>query len=519
MKHLSLLLTTLLCATMATAQGPDRAKAFTRLAPAQADAHGIISERPDGTSRYYTRTGGSTYAPLYFQKVTQDGIMSEVVFSADGTKAYFKNIISHAATDTWVEGNVDGNTISVPLGQMVYWWDSDNYGMRLARVDVKGSIENYTVTSTGSVTFEIGDNGVLSLLGTSGEPDVNIFNGLGLVYTNEYEGKWSYYLDYATVMTPKEVEAVVPPADLEVETYSLLSESDGHIVNVGFDGADVYIQGISRNNVPEAWMKGTITGNKIVFPLQFAGAIQSYLLYFCGTDARIETDEDGYQTWKYYWSDGSITFDFDQRTRSFSSTQTLWVNNSDTGLGRGEAFRSPLFRPYKEVAATPATPSVVAFIDTYFERAGFNIVMFNVPLSDVDGNFIDPDLLSYQIYVDDDEPYPLYADEYPTLNEDMEEIPFRFNDGNRYILEGAYAIYLFQSGFDRIGVQSIYRGGGEERRSDISYYSLTAVNGLPADVPATAMRFDLSGRRVSARHKGVTISRMSDGSIRKHILH
>ena len=81
------------------------------------DAHGIIREQPAGIHRLYMRSGGATYAPIYFQNVTQDGIATEMVFSEDGTKAYFKNIISHAATGSWVEGTVSGNTISIALGQ------------------------------------------------------------------------------------------------------------------------------------------------------------------------------------------------------------------------------------------------------------------------------------------------------------------------------------------------------------------------------------------------------------------
>ena len=107
------------------------------------DSHGIIREQPAGIHRLYMRSGGATYAPIYFQTVTQDGIATEMVFSEDGTKAYFKNIISHAATDTWVEGDVSDGKITVPLGQLVYWFDG-GYGMQLALVEVKGNINTYT---------------------------------------------------------------------------------------------------------------------------------------------------------------------------------------------------------------------------------------------------------------------------------------------------------------------------------------------------------------------------------------
>ena len=204
-------------------------------APMKANAHGIITEQPEGELRHYNRSGGATYAPIYFIAEQQDGISAEVVFSPDGTKAYFKNIISHAATGSWVEGTVSDDTITIPLGQTVYWFDSGNYGMQLARVKVSGSITNYSTSTQGTITFTI-DGDDLILNGTSGDPDNNNFDGIGLVYTTPYAGEWSYYLDYGTVLKYKDVSVVTPPDNLQPVTYSMEYENSGHLVGVGFDG-------------------------------------------------------------------------------------------------------------------------------------------------------------------------------------------------------------------------------------------------------------------------------------------
>ena len=278
---------------------PFVASAFAQqpaFAPMKADSHGIITEQPEGELRHYVRSGGATYAPIYFIAEQQDGISAEVVFSPDGTKAYFKNIISHAATGTWVEGTVSGNTITIPLGQNVYWFDSGNYGMQLARVKVNGTITDYTVSTRGNVTFTINGNDLI-LNDTSGNPDSNIFNGLGLVYTTPYAGEWSYYLDYGTVLTFKDVSAVTPPENLNPVTYSMEYENSGHLVNVGFDNDDVYIQGVSQNYIPNAWMKGKLEGDRLVFPLQYGGSISTYLLYFCGADEEYKLTDTGYFDW------------------------------------------------------------------------------------------------------------------------------------------------------------------------------------------------------------------------------
>ena len=497
----------------------------TNAAEVTRDAHGIIQEQPAGIHRLYIRSGGATYAPIYFQSVTQDGIATEMVFSEDGTKAYFKNIISHAETGTWVEGDVADGKITVPLGQLVYWFDGGNYGMQLALIEVKGNITTYTSRKTGSVTFTMQGND-LYLEGTSATPDETKYVGLGLTYTGSYDGEWSYYLDYETVLTYKDVAMVDVPAGLDLKRYSMEYENSGHLVNVGFQGNDVYVQGISENNVPNAWWKGTIADDgKLVFPLQFAQVYSTYLLYFCGADFQGETTDAGGTTWNYEWTDGSATFSIDREAGSFSSAQAVFVNNADDHIERGEIFRAPLFRPYTEKAGTPSDPSIYTFIDR-FDSWGFSILMPTVPLLDTDGNFMDPAKVSWQIFVDDEEPYTLYPDEYKYLTEPIDEIPYLFTAeqnvrfSRSYIYEKAYAIYIFQTGFNRIGVQTIYRGGGEEHRSKIvwHYFGGDGVEDIASERAAgDVQHFDLSGRRVSDSHRGITISRMPDGRVVKRL--
>ena len=532
MKKILFALFALVCATASMAQNdatePIAPKHFAPLAKVQADQHGIIRDQPEGELRTYTREGQATYVSLYFRDDTQTGIVTDAVFTEDGQKVYIKNIVSHAATGTWVEGSISGNTITIPLGQMVYWWDKDEngktYGMKLARVKVKGSINEYEVDSKGTVTFTMeGDKLILN--GTSGNPDETVYDGLGLVYTDEFEGEWSYYIDYETVMTRVWDMPVTPPDDLMVELYSLENEKSGHLVRVGFSGDDVYVQGVSENNLPAAWMKGTISGSKLVFPAQCAGQGGSFLLYFCGAPGEYVEGDDGYYSWIYDWSDGSMTFDYDAETRSFRTDQTIFLSNSKTSFERGEVFHAPLFRPFVEQPATPADPSVVAFITDYFEMAGLNIAMFDVPLHDTEGRFMDPAKLSYRLYCDDDEPFILYTDEYKYITQDMEEVPYLFSDRNRYIYEKAYALYVFQTGFDRFGIQTIYRGGGEEHRSNISYWYFndeTGIRNVQDDSleqfdPSQVENFDLQGRRTGANQKGLVISRLPNGRVVKTI--
>ena len=516
MKSFFISLAALFFAATTFAQEALAPKHFPAMATAEADNHGIITDQPEGEVRYYLRSGGATYASYYFMKETQDDMATEIVY-AEGGKVYIKNIISHAATGTWVEGTIDGNTITIPLGQILYWWDEDGYGLALARVKVNGTIESYTSSTKGNVVFNVEGN-KLTLQGTSGDPETNTFDGLGLIYTDAADGEWSYYLDYQTVFTHKDVQPVTPPADLETEVYSLEHDNTGHFVSVGFDGSDVYIQGISESRVADAWIKGTLKGNQITFPLQYAGIYSTYMLFFNAAMGEYMKGADGYWDWYYSWTDGSITFAFDPKTRSFKTDMSMMVTNSDTDMGKGEIFHAPVFRPFKERPATPADPEI-----TFHQDMGnFTILALSVPLQDTEGNFLDPTKLSYKLYLSDDEPYILYPDEYKYLTQELEEVPYIFTDETReaysrsYIYEKASYLYLFQKGLDQLGIQSIYRGGGEEHRSKIVYRDMTHISGV-ATTTVPVENFDISGRHVTDSHRGLTISRMSDGRVVKRL--
>ena len=523
MKTIILSVLSMLFSVTASAQATTIAKPSPQLTPVSkvtADKHGIIRDQPEGEYRIYVRDGGATYATIFFIKESQAGIVEEVVFSEDGKTCWLKNIVSHATTYTWVEGSVEGNTITVPLGQMVHWFDDGNYGMRLARVKVDGDINKYTVDTKGSVTFTI-DGDKLILNGTSGDPDASVFDGLGLVYTDSYDGEWSYYLDYETVLTYLDEKPVTPPADLETEAFSMENEDYGHLMEVGFYGNDVYMRKVTESKLADSWIRGYKEDGKVVFPAQMAGIGGAFAFYFCGIDGVKEENEYGGYSWKYEWPGSDLVFDYDEETRTFTTPQTLMLTTSlNANDGRGEIFHSPKLRPYEEHAGTPSDPSVIAFVE--YAGGALNVAMFVVPLVDTEGRFMDPEKLSYRLFVDDDEPYILYPDEYEALTEPMEEIPYLYSDRKGTIIEKAYGLYVYQTGFDRFGIQSIYRGGGEEHQSNIGYWYFNEPDGIQQiengnEGASRPEQFDLQGRRVGVNHKGLVITRMNDGRVVKSV--
>lgn len=142
---------------------------------------------------------------------------------------------------------------------------------------------------------------------------------------------------------------------------------------------------------------------------------------------------------------------------------------------------------------------------------------------DVNGNFIELNKVSYNLFVDD-ELFTFYTDEYLELTEDMVDIPYTFTDDKDIIYNGGtlHGIYFFMTGFDKMGVQAIYTAdNGETAKSDIAWHYITttgvdnAKTAAQSEIEKVAYT-NLSGRELTAPTKGICIKTVtySDGTIK-----
>ncbi len=490
---------------------------MTAAAIAQNKVLSVITEQPKGEVKTYQRSGGATFYSLgYLYEVDQYPGVIDIIYAPDGKTVYFKDIISQAIAGTYVKGTIEDGKIIVPLGQAIYDYETEygpnfKYGLILAWMDINGEDDKgkaiYTAKVDGNAVFAI-DGDKLVLEGSSAGMDAKTYEGLGLVYSDD--NSWTYYVDYETRYLPLTENLVTPPEGAKTEPFSLVANGEGHLVNVAFDDKDVYIQGISDMNLPDSWMKGTIDGDKAFFPMQFGGigVELPYMFYYAGAEPILIPNEQWGDYYDFVWSNGAMTFDYNAETRTFSSEQAILINASSSERNEAEYFVTPVIAPFTEVAATPADPKFLDFSDEYFETDGYIYIQPQVPVFDVDGNFIDPAKLSYMVYVDDDQPFTFRTEMYPLMKENMVEIPYNYTDGYS-IGPKATGFELYEGGFNRIGLQSIYRGGGEEHRSNIVYHTTTVgIENTPYISESTnhdSAVYDLSGRRVANPKKGLYI--------------
>lgn len=255
------------------------------------DVHGIITAPGDGVVKVYKNAGSGYYVSNQQVYKTALSGTTQIVECEDGT-VYFKDIVSTGSYGVWVKGTKVGNTITVPTKQPVAY--SSDYG---ATISVRwGALSGQNVVAADNTadnfTFVVDDvAGTISLQGTSEDlfmatlwDDDDSWTGYGV-----YEAVYTYDHDYVAPTTV----TVTPPAGLETETWyasgHTYSQSAGQVafestIKVGFDGSDVYLQGVF-SRFPDAWMKGTISGSTVTFAgLQVQGDYSGYTIYATGGD-------------------------------------------------------------------------------------------------------------------------------------------------------------------------------------------------------------------------------------------
>lgn len=174
------------------------------------------------------------------------------------------------------------------------------------------------------------------------------------------------------------------------------------------------------------------------------------------------------------------------------------------GITQVEVFRYAGDKP-----ATPATPEILMWSE---EDA---LLQVNVPSTDVDGNFINPEHLTYRIYLDG-EPHVFTPDEYYCLPSEMTDIPYDFTDYYDIYTNGSTkTIYLHAPAFGTLEVESTYTVDGDARISQrASYGGLTGVDANHGNIVETTYT-DLLGRKVSHPGDGsfvIKTTRYADGT-------
>lgn len=471
--------------------------------PASAlDSQPFIDSAEDGVSSTWVRNTMSVMNLGGFWSMIDPDYGGAVEMVTTDDNVVFINYLSASFRTTgWVTGLKEGNTISLDLPRVVYMEDGQEY--LLAAMDLVEEGEYYI---SNKQEYKLVFNGTAWV---SEVRDDKVALGIVDAY-----GSWIGAADYDYEFTPFDGVEQEAPEGLSTQQYAFITRNTGNFVQIGFDGDDVWMQGLLSTS-PYGWMKGIREGNKITFDsLQYLGiwedaATTPHFIYFLPvSDNNNELlPEDTLTltidpTTSKIVADGAFVFNYlnDVETIAYAKYvgDATFVEQSDS-----------------DAPMTPANPFGVDY-SRYSESA-----QVNIPQLSTDGKLLDADLLYYRMYVDG-EPFTFYKDEYIYLDmAEMSEVPYLYTEGYDFLTGGAYReIYLYIMGAEVIGFQSIYYGGGEERVSDIVNSDGTVVkaesgvSSLTASPEVSAEYYDLFGRKVSSNTRGMVIRRAvkADGS-------
>lgn len=307
----------------------------------------------------------------------------------------------------------------------------------------------------------------------------------------EYE--WTYY-------TTEEDPAADPST---IENYSTVS-ADVKFVVSDLSKNEIQISGMMPETLTATVMLNyEIEGetyNLISIPTQFAynsshGKCDLRAIYY--------DEEDG----KWYLDSQVLGLIQDDGSIILVNWMVLLITE-----GEYEGYNLiPIYMPYstftpvgeaEDVVATPAEPSFLNVFD-YDATEGYGSFVFNIPTTDVDGKYMVKDKLFYSVWKEEggvQEIYTFTPTLYTKLTESMTEIPYTFTDNWDFQNKnGGKMVFInedFTSKWTNFGIQSIYYGGGECKKSAVVWYKTDGISTMKAE-KTEGVIYSIDGRRLN----------------------
>lgn len=408
----------------------------------------------------------------------------------DNGDVYFHNPMVSFTTDSYIKGHIDGSKVIINLPQCIGYIDNGKeppfyvYMNKLTfdwMDEEEGIGWYYLKEEQNTVDFDIIDGMHLELnIGNDGW-DGSMYYGeeavfskyvYGMTAGNEVDefSTWLGYGDGREYYTDLDHNLIPRPENLTTEKWIISSDNQNRLLNVGFDGDDVYVSNIFGQELLNSWVKGTLSDGVMTFESgQYMGILHNYLNYsmtylmaadrtwvrFDPDDTESEEGDESNGYWMLSPVD-NIKFNYDARTHTFTPVDerlSLVVSTANDRISYLIDYKAPIItrqEAYDDNFA-PATPEFINYGEKY-------AVSWNIPSTNVNGDFLDTSRMWYNIYFDGIK-YEFMTDEYIKIPEDMIDVPYEFCDGNWdfVISNEMHRIFLHMSKISEVGVQSFYK--------------------------------------------------------------
>ena len=475
------------------------------------------------------------------QQGRYEGLVSKIVIGDDGC-IYIYNPLSGLDSKSWLklEKQADGK-YRAKLPQAILTDD-------LGGDDEEEESSERTITLNRMVSNDDGKSyepvgTTMNYVDFTWENNKLVMKGMGQkakIWGAAYENSWqnNYGGDWALTIEPLGEQLITPPATATKSQYTVTSKSDPspRIVEAMTDNNDIYIKGLFKaEKLANVWVKLTKQGDKAVMPTnQYLGITQR-------TDfKRIDSDKSEYHTFAAAFE--SETKAAENLEFSIDATGKLTASKIlRTSLGRAsddnitgedyiESYEGLTLTPYiqKEVGA-PATPEYFYFTSTpdYDNTSNEIKLAFYVKNADVDGNYLDPEKMYYNVYVNDStEPFKFKksASQYNYMHEDeMTNIPFNYQDMRNYdfkVSDNIRILHFYDSSITTAKVVMVYEADGKKYSSEpmVAKLSTAGIESANFNKATTEKYYTIDGRQIQKLQKGLNIVKSSDGTTRKVIV-
>lgn len=457
-------------------------KAVKRVRKAASDDEVEFIFSPDGEEKMYVMSLYS-YDQTNAKFVRAQSLKSQVRYAADGKTVYLKDLTRSLNAITWVKGErrtmqkdslevgirKGDEVIDVPYGQPLVYYKSRYlvFFCPMKYQDSTGEMEaqdNYTLIVRGD-----------SLVQPT-YPEGTFQAAAGYVYVNDKtQGSLSLDIDHGMRLEKRpfvEAPSEVAPVDY---VYSFVN-SYGNIykkkAQVKRQGNDLYMQ--LSTSAPDAYVKGSIRDGRIEMESPQLITDSTFVYYYSLADPVYEGG-----TLADFLPTSETRLQWDEATRSITSVPAAeakdvvfsvdyldgmemcmdYVNNPELTVYPGDKAATPADPIWRSVNLEGDVSSVMTY----------NYMSFVIPALDADSCYINPDLMTYRIYVND-ELYKFTPEVYRNLSTAMTDVPYSFADGfDFYTYDQLHYIYLYftQDEIKSLGIQSVYTVEGEERVSNI----------------------------------------------------
>lgn len=458
-----------------------------------AAARDIITGQPEGNVKEY-------YADFQnfdntFGFMGDYHTLQKIVFSEDGSKVYFPNLLLRRTMPAYVEGVLDAaeKTITVEAGQWVFLFPNTKIPVALYLLDTEGKAGSTSTTFYDEpLVFDIADDGTLTLRSSDQLPMFGLCNADNSeeVYQNATDLRF--------------IPAENVDSQLQYCNYTYDSGSDETTAAIYHEGDDtIWAKGFVPK-YPDAWVKITNSVDGWIAP---SFQVQ---YYFATEDPVVFAATDGTDLFK------ALPVSVDAATGKITAADSDLKMCTATPL-EGGSFE--IYLTYSDLVITPTAvslekPSAPRFMD-FEEQSTETYFKFAADATDTQGAALPKDCLAFRFFIDG-KPYVFTTADYRWISSDMPLIPYTFDNYNFFSQGGSnneVRYVYFQNlpaDIETIAVESVYTLNDNEAVSDRLVYNVktgqsqtTGIEDVIVDDPnAAPVYYDLQGRRVANPENG-----------------